>query len=243
LTNTTGRLVFLPGSLISSKSSAYVTASYDTSNALAGFTASSLILPTVGDNIIVETPYFVKGHTSFQNATPTISATNAANFVIEYDINNGSGYTGSWTTLSQTNLAAQTINVAGFKMKLRVRVTTANNTNAINYVYMGTNTTVTGQLNNLYPLDTNTLSFTGLATGSEVRCYVGTDPSTATEIAGVESTSGSTFSFSQSYGGQDGYIMILAMGYQPIRIPYTYKSVDDSILIQPVIDRNYNNPV
>jgi hypothetical protein len=81
----------------------------------------------------------------------------------------------------------------------------------------------------------------GLKVNSEVRFYSGTDPDTSVEVAGVEN-SGSSFSFSQSVAGQVGYYVIFAIGYRDIYVPYTYKSVDDTLAIQQVIDRVYNNP-
>jgi len=81
----------------------------------------------------------------------------------------------------------------------------------------------------------------GLKPNSEVRFYLGTDPSTSTEVAGVENSS-TSFSFSQSVAGQAGYYVIFAIGYRDIYIPYTYKSTDDTIPVQQVIDRVYENP-
>lgn len=83
------------------------------------------------------------------------------------------------------------------------------------------------------------LSFTGLKADSEVRAYVGTDPATATEIGGIEN-SGTSFSFSQSQAGNDGYVHIIHVEYQPIFLPLTYSSQDVSIPIQQVVDRQYS---
>ncbi len=85
------------------------------------------------------------------------------------------------------------------------------------------------------------VTLTGLQSGSEVRAYVGTDPSTSTEIGGTES-SGTSFNFSQSVGGQQGYIVVHALGYNSIYLPVTYSGSDVSIPIQQVLDRTYNNP-
>jgi len=81
----------------------------------------------------------------------------------------------------------------------------------------------------------------GLKVNSEVRFYSGTDPSTSTEVAGVEN-SGTSFSFSQSVAGQSGYYVIFSIGYRDVYVPYTYKSVDEVIPVQQVIDRVYENP-
>ena len=81
----------------------------------------------------------------------------------------------------------------------------------------------------------------GLKTNSEVRFYLGTDPSTSTEVAGVENST-TSFSFSQSVAGQTGYYVVFAIGYRDIYTPYTYKSIDDTVSIQQVIDRVFVNP-
>lgn len=86
-----------------------------------------------------------------------------------------------------------------------------------------------------------TYELTGLVSGTEVRVYTGTDPSTATLVAGTES-SGTSFSFTNNYAGQDGYIMVFALGYLPIKISLTFPSTTTSVPIQQSIDRIYNNP-
>ncbi len=84
------------------------------------------------------------------------------------------------------------------------------------------------------------LTFSGLKAGSEVRAYVGTDPATAVEIGGIES-SGTSFSFAQSVAGQSGYIMIFALGYISIYLPIVYSSLDQTIPVQQQADRQYAN--
>ncbi len=86
-----------------------------------------------------------------------------------------------------------------------------------------------------------TLTLTGLKAGSEVRAYVGTNPATATEIDGVES-SGTSFSFSHEEGGNDGYIVVHALGYESMVITLTYSSSDQSIPVSQRVDRWYSNP-
>lgn len=203
--------------------------------------SAQILLSTNSDYAYSEMTYFVKGHTSFRNSAPVITGTNTNLVTYEYQIDTGSGWNGTWKTLSAANLTAESISPTGFKLKFKFTKSSAGIAQ-ITSVQVLTNTTVQAQADNLYTLDTAKLSFTGLITGSEVRCYVGSDPATSVEIGGTEATGGSTFSFDQSVAGQEGYIVILAMGYQPIYLPYTYKSTDDNILIQPVIDRNYSNP-
>ena len=79
----------------------------------------------------------------------------------------------------------------------------------------------------------------GLKADSEVRAYVGTNPATAVEIAGVES-SGTSFTFSQSVGGQVGYIQIFHVEYQPVFLNITYSGADQEIPVQQIVDRQYS---
>lgn len=85
------------------------------------------------------------------------------------------------------------------------------------------------------------VTLTNLKAGSEVRAYVGTDPATATELDGVES-SGTSFTFSQSVAGQAGYIVIFATGYKDIFLSLTYSGSNQEIPIQQIVDRVYSNP-
>lgn len=214
-----------------------------TASSSSGFTQSgTLSLKTAGDSIVSEMQYYAKGHTGFANSALSVTATGS--YTYEYQIDTGTGWNGVWKIANGANLSAETISPStGFKLKLRITANTSATTNLITRVTFTTVSTNTAQSSNLYDLSTSTLSFTGLVPGSEVRCYTGSDPATAVEIGGVESTAGSTFSFTHSAAGQVGFIRIFALGYQPISIdPYTFSSSDTSLLIQQVIDRNYVNP-
>ena len=239
---TTGKVAWFgskPSSLTSGEN--YIYSPGGTSRYLAP--AAQVMLNTVGDYFYSEMTYMILGHDSFQNTAPVLQGTNTNLVTYEYQIDTGSGWNGTWKTLNASNLSGESISPStGFKFKFRGTLTSAG-TAQINSIRVATNSSTTSQTDNLYVLDTASVTLTGLVTGSEVRAYAGTDPSTAVEVGGTESTGGSTFTFTQSVAGQDGHIVILAMGYQPIYLPYTYGSTDASLLIQPVIDRNYNNPI
>jgi hypothetical protein len=83
------------------------------------------------------------------------------------------------------------------------------------------------------------VTITGLVADSEVRAYLGTNPATATELAGTES-SGTSFNFAQSVGGQAGYIQIFHVEYQPIFLEITYGTSDAEIPVQQIFDRQYD---
>lgn len=238
--DTAGRIAF-QATPTTTASATFFTSSL--TSPLSGFNGTtSIMMRTVGDYAIIESPYWVLGHTAFANSDATVTGTNTENFTYQYQLDTGSGYGGTWKTVNGANLSAETISPTGFKIKLKVTVTVANNSNAFSNLRTNTVSTSAAQIANLYPLDTNTLTLTGLVAGSEVRCYTGSDPATAVEIGGTES-SGTSFSFSHSAGGVLGYIRIFALGYQPVNYdPYTYAAADTSILIQQTVDRNYVNP-
>jgi hypothetical protein len=127
----------------------------------------------------------------------------------------------------------------GFKLKVRSTTKIANTTNLITYVQIPT---VTDEASHKiqYPLPGVPVNLTGLVAGSEVRAYVGTDPSTAVQIDGIE-TSLTSFTFGHNHVGQQGYIIIFALGYQPVTISLTYSASEVTIPIQQVIDRVYAN--
>lgn len=82
------------------------------------------------------------------------------------------------------------------------------------------------------------VTLTGLKPDSEVRAYVGTNPATATELAGTES-SGTSFQFAHNVGGQAGFITIFHLQYQAIYLSLTYSTSDVSFPISQVFDRQY----
>lgn len=239
---TQGVLRFAPGRPLSALSANVITYNVGSTNLAAGPAGLNFNLFHANDTITIETPYWVKGHTAFSNQTPYHdSIGNEANQDIHYDLNTGNGYSGVWKLLTVANLITESISPTGFKMKVRytAKTTTTNTVVGTSFVY--TTSTAAAQAANLYPLDTNTLTLTGLVAGSEVRCYQGTDPATAVEIGGTES-SGTSFSFTHNSGGQVGYIRVFALGYQPVNYdPYTFPAADTSILVQQTVDRNYNN--
>lgn len=239
---TTGGLVCSLGLPNDGSISEFIT-SFTPGNPAAGFDDVAVKLVSTGDSCIYEMPYTILGHTAFQNVNPTFSATTGlANHTYEYDLDTGSGYSGSWKNLTGANLSAETISPTGFKIKFRFVCVTPDNTNAIGRFEIPTVSTSTAQADNLYALNEVTLELTGLIAGSEVRCYTGTDPATAVEIGGTES-SGTSFSFSHSAGGSVGFIRIFAMGYQPVNYdPYTFAAADTTLLVQQTVDRNYVNP-
>lgn len=83
------------------------------------------------------------------------------------------------------------------------------------------------------------VTISGLVADSEVRAYTGTNPATSVEIAGTESSTGTSFTFTQSVSGVAGYIQIFHVEYQPIFLNITYSGSNETITVQQIKDRQY----
>ena len=164
----------------------------------AGFTSSGrLVMPNVGDQVIWTMPYFCIGHTGLANVAPTLTGTNTGNFTYEYDIDKGSGFSGTYQALNATNLSAETgiSPSTGFKLRFRITTATPDTGNALTYVRVDTISTLVAQQNNLYPLDFTTVTLNGLVAGSRVQLY---DTTNNTELFnGV--VSGTSLSYQTPY--------------------------------------------
>ena len=236
---TTGRIIALlnePTSLTSAQCSI--------TSGIPQFNSSGQIAMTVvGQQITMEMPYFAIGHTATANTAPTLTGTTTGNLTYEFQYDLGAGYNGSWLTLNQTNwfaVGAITPSI-GIRIKLRITCAVAAAGNLLTCVRLDTVSTLVAQTDNLYPLTTNTLTLTGLVAGTEVHAYLGTDPSTATELASTESST-TSFAFSHSAGGSAGYITLIKPGQKFLNIPLTYSSADVSFPVFQTADRDYSNP-
>jgi len=169
--DTVGRIVALMNE------STAETAAYNTLTAGAGsgFTsAGGLSLATVGDEYITGMHYSALGHLALSATAPVVTGTNVTyssgsrwgNHDLYYQVDTGSGYGGTW--LNFTNDLSQTIEAAGTKFKLRIVCAVANTTNLISFIRMNSTTSTAAMDANMYPLDTNTISFTGLPTGCDL---------------------------------------------------------------------------
>lgn len=129
---------------------------------------ADLLMRTTGDQVVYTFPWTVLGHTAFQNAAIEVSA--VGSYTYEYDLDTGSGFSGSWQTINGANLSAETISPAGFRFKIRITATATNASAAIKGLAVLTNTTLAAQAANYYPLDTVPveITVTDIATGSPI---------------------------------------------------------------------------
>ena len=217
-----------------------LTSSYITLSGGAAFTsAGGLYMPTIGQQAIFETPYFIQGHTSFQNSALVMAGGTATNYTYQYQIDTGSGYS-AWssdktaTTLG-TALNGETLNAqTGFKLKLKITTSTTNTT-AITSVYMLTNSSTTAQ-DYTYPLDTVTLTISGFVTGSDVVIYQAGTETVRQQTEDISGTS-TTYTYETTENVDIG---VFKAGYRPYYIRnYALTTSNASVPVAQTVDRDY----
>lgn len=139
--------------------------------------AGNIVMPTVGDQVIWEMPRFVIGHTALANIAPTVTGTLPANMTLEYQIDLGSGYNGTWLALTGANLSSHTIPAfvnlyqqGGFRLKVRATTNTANTTNALTYITIATITTAIEQART-YPFYEPLVGYSGTQSASNFAIF------------------------------------------------------------------------
>lgn len=195
-------------------------------------------LTTIGDQITWEMPYFARGHMTLANIAPTLTGTNTGNMTYEFQCDKGSGYGGTWLTLNATNLNAQGSLTPSIGVKLKVRATcsVANAGNLLTNIRIPTTTSLVNQNINLYPLDENTITFTGLNIGTDI---VILNAGTSTILDQQDSISGTQYSYIYS-GAQTVDVGFIKAGYIPLYIRSLSLGTTNSTLpISMVLDRNY----
>ena len=201
--------------------------------------SGSVLLTAVGQQIIWEMPFFALGHTALANTALSLTGTNTGNLSYEFQYDIGAGYNGAWLTANATNFTGVgAIDPAvGIKIKLRVTCVTANASNVLTNIRITTVTTSAAQSENLYPLDTITLTLTGLVSGSDV---VVRAAGTSTILASVDSNAGTTWAYVYEMPVAID-VDVIKPGYVPLPLVrgYTPSSVDASLPVAQLIDRNY----
>lgn len=192
-------------------------------------------LTTIGDQVTWEMPYFAKGHTSLANLAITLTGTNTGNMTYEFQYDKGTGYNGSWLTLNAANLsgAGAITPSVGVRLKVRATCSVANAGNLLTNIAIPTVTNSSAQ-NEQYPLNTITLTLTGLQSGSDV---VLLQAGTETTLDIVDSVSSYAYIYETP---QTIDIAVYKQGYIPFFVRgYALGSTDASLPIAQVIDRAY----
>lgn len=123
----------------------------------------------------------------------------------------------------------------GFKLKVRI-TTVLTATAAITFLTMRTLTSSAAQAVVSYPLDTNTISFTGLPTGTDM---VVLNAGTSSILYQVDSYAGNSINYVYS-GAQTVDVGFIKPGYVPFYIrDLSLTTTDSSIPVTLTPDRNY----
>ena len=207
--------------------------------------SGSVLLTKVGDQVTWEMPFFATGYTAFTNSAPTITGTNVTyssgarwgNHDLEFQVDTGSGYGGTWLALTAANLSANTFtSTTGYKLKIRATCAVANASNVLTNLRVSMTTTAIARKGTLYPLSINSVTFTGLPTGCDV---VVLTAGTSTILAQVDGHPLTSYGF--VYEGTPTIdVGFIQSGYVPFYIrglPLT--STDSSIPVSLTADRNF----
>lgn len=224
--------------LLMNETTVLTTAQVTLTNGSKFTSAGGLYMPTIGMVAEFEMPYFAKGITAFPNSAAVMAGGTIGNYTLEYQIdkNNGAGYNGTWKTLSGANLSAETGINAALGTKLKVRITTSTtNATAITSLYILTTSSAAAQ-DNQYPLDTFTLTVTGLQTGSDIVIYTA---GTETLLGSVDANGGTTWGFVYETPSTVD-IGVFKAGYVPLYIRgLALSSADANIPVAQIVDRAY----
>jgi hypothetical protein len=210
----------------------------------AAFTsAGGLYMPVIGQTATFELPYYCIGHTGFSATAGTMAGGTVTNYTYGFQIDKNDG--AGWSTLTSGQTAATLATamnalagisaVNGFKLRIKI-TTSVTNATAITSFFMLTTSTTTTQAYQ-YPLEANTVTFTGLPVGSDA---VVLSAGTTTILASQDAGTGTTFSFTYS-GAQSVDVGFINPGYVPLYIRnLSLTTADSSIPVAMSADRNYS---
>ena len=153
--------------------------------------------------------------------------------MVTVDIANSATVSG---VLRFNNLPNETVAdpAVGFSLKLRIKTTTTNST-AITSLYFSTAST-TASRTATYALETNTVTFTGLQTGTDV---VVLTAGTTTILAQQDAGAGTTYTYTYT-GTPTIDVGFIKTGYVPLYIrALALTATNSSIPVAMTADRNY----
>lgn len=201
------------------------------------FTSSGyLVMANAGDSITWTWNYYILGWTGLTSFANT--GTGLANHTFEYDLDKGSGFSGTFKTVTNANLLAETgiSPTVGLKFKFRIVCITSSTTNYIATFVVNGTTTLAIQNAALYPLDTIGLTISGIQPGSDVVVYAS---GTTTVLDTGDSIASSSYTYGY-YTPQLVDIGVICPGYVPFFIRnYQLTSVATTLPVAQSVDRAY----
>lgn len=191
---------------------------------------SVLYMPNLNDEITATWTYRIKGLTGFTNSAPSIGGVNTGNIEFAYDIDNGTGFSGTFKTLNGTNLSGETLNKDGFRLRLKFKTLTANSNNAIYRINIAATTTATDLANYPYPWSNPQIIVTQSLSSTLASIF---NTSTG-ELLAVRSGSGTITLYPEYYSTVACALRINKAGYESIDTPITLTENFQTIPIQQI---------
>jgi hypothetical protein len=207
----------------------------------AAFTsAGGLYMPVIGQTATFEMPEYIIGHTGFSGTAGTMAGGTVGNYTFGFQIDKNDG--AGWTSLTSGQTAAQLATamaaltgisaINGFKLRIKITTGTTNTT-AITSFYMLTTSTTTTQAYQ-YPLDSNTVTFTGLPVGTEVRIRQG-----SATLAQSQDVNAGSYVFTHALSGRPIRVQFTLPGYTFEDFDLTLTAADITLPVTSAPDPSY----
>lgn len=137
---------------------------------------NGLLLRTLNDQVTWTWNYWIRGLTGFANTAAVMSGTNTTNITLTYDIDKGTGFSGTFKAATGANLSGETgILPTGVKLKIRAKCTTANSGNVLRSIGIYGVTSGTDITGNYYPYNEPLVNVTGIVSGSLAAVFRNSD--------------------------------------------------------------------
>lgn len=192
-----------------------------------------VLLKTIGDQLTWTWSYFVLGLTGFQNVAPILSGTNTGNLTLTYDLDKGTGFSGSFQTLNAANLSAEAgVLATGVRIRVRAVCSVTNTGNILNGIAFFGITSAVNIAANLYEQNQLTETFTGLQTGTYGDIFmVGGSSQTRIDYQSTGSSLPMVAPWASDYAG---VARLRLCGWQPLEQTMTVNETDQSFPMTPV---------
>jgi len=137
---------------------------------------NGLLLRALNDQVTWTWNYWILGLTAFANTAPILNGTNTGNFTLQYDLDKGTGFSGTFKTLSGANLSAETgISPGGVKVRIRAICATANTANLLRAISIVGTTSASDVTNNYYPYNEPPVTLSSIQSGSLAAIFRNSD--------------------------------------------------------------------
>lgn len=189
---------------------------------------NSVAMVNLNDQITWTWSYYIKGITSFANTAPTISGTNASNHTLTYDIDKGTGFTGTFKALTAANLSAETgISINGVRLRIRAVCNTANINNRLNSISIFANTDTASIAATPYPDNEAEYTITGTLADSRAAIFRDSDGALLYQASKTAPIS----LFCDWYADTAATLRVKKPGYNTVESGFTLKELGGSIPI------------